>query len=251
VSSTPPLRRSELADRAAAQLALPCRFRLPDGALEALKWIALLSMVVDHVNGYVFQDRFVLAQAFGRLSFPLFALVLGYNLARRDPPSLAAVAQRLAIGGLVAQPFFALMVNSAWRFNIFFTFLAALGVIALARQPASVRRNAMLLLLFIGAGVIVDYFWYGIAIAVASYHYSRTQTIGAAGILLATLGALTLFLFLAIGWPALAGLLTIPLTWYAQGLKVSIRRRPWLFYAFYPLHLAALVGSVALVSSLR
>jgi len=243
------LRRSERADRTAAQLALPCRFQLSAGALEALKWLALVSMVVDHVNGYVFDGHFAIAQAFGRLSFPLFALVLGYNLARRDPPSLAPAAQRMVVAGLVAQPFFALMVSSAWRLNIFFTLLAALGVIALAREPTSLRRNAMLLVLFVGAGVVVDYFWYGIALVVASYHFSRTQTLGAAVVLLATLGALTLFLFLAIGWPALAGLLAIPAVWYSQDLNPAIRRRRWLFYAFYPLHLAVLVCAATIVSS--
>lgn len=251
MSSTPPLRRSERADRTAAQLALPCHFELPDGALEALKWLALVSMVVDHVNGYVFRDHFALAQAFGRLSFPLFALVLGYNLARLDPPKLASAAQRMAVAGLVAQPFFALMVNSAWRLNIFFTFLAALGVIALARQPASRRRNVLLLLLFVGGGVVVDYFWYGIAMVVAAYHFSRSQTIGAAVALLATLGALTLFLFLSIGWPAFAGLLTVPIVWHSQQMNLEIRRRPRLFYVFYPLHIALLVGSAMVFPSLR
>ena len=57
--------------------------RLNDGQLEALKWLALVSMLVDHFGRYAFglgTDSW--AFAIGRLAFPLFAFVLASNLAR-------------------------------------------------------------------------------------------------------------------------------------------------------------------------
>ncbi|MFY0498964.1 TraX family protein, partial [Staphylococcus haemolyticus] len=48
----------------------------------AIKWIALLLMVVDHVNKYVFHEASATAFFAGRLVMPLFAFVLAFNPAR-------------------------------------------------------------------------------------------------------------------------------------------------------------------------
>ena len=52
-----------------------------DGALDLLKWLALLSMVLDHLRyiGYSVDLLYVP----GRLAFPWFCLAMAYNLARR------------------------------------------------------------------------------------------------------------------------------------------------------------------------
>ena len=58
-----------------------------DGQLEALKWIALASMFLDHFGRHLLgwgQETWVFA--LGRIAFPLFALVLALNLARAGRP---------------------------------------------------------------------------------------------------------------------------------------------------------------------
>jgi hypothetical protein len=57
--------------------------RWSDGQLEALKWIGLVAMFVDHFGRYLFglgTDSWAFAS--GRFAFPLFAFVLAMNLAR-------------------------------------------------------------------------------------------------------------------------------------------------------------------------
>src|SRR4051812_39387578 len=71
-----------------------------DGQLQALKWIALGSMFVDHFGRHLLgwgQHTWVFGV--GRVAFPLFALVLACNLARTGDRAARAARTgwRLAI----------------------------------------------------------------------------------------------------------------------------------------------------------
>ena len=57
------------------------RLELSSGSLEALKWLALLLMTLDHVNKHLMHASVPELFAAGRLALPLFGFVLGYNLA--------------------------------------------------------------------------------------------------------------------------------------------------------------------------
>lgn len=231
----------------AAQLARPVQFTITDGALNALKWIAVASMVVDHTNAYVFENASAVAQNFGRLAFPLFAFVLGYNLARTPFTRYGTLATRLAVAGLVSQPLYGLMVSDAWRFNIFFTFLVALGIIALLRIP-STNRAITAGVLFAVAGFLVDFHWYGIALTVASYFFAARMNTTALTGLFSALAMLTLYLALLIGWPALATLLAVPLVYVLRSMPAVLPRLRWVFYAVYPVHIAILVFGVHMLA---
>jgi len=56
--------------------------RIPDGTVEALKWLALVLMTGDHVNKYLFNATLPVLFEAGRVALPLFVFVLAYNLAR-------------------------------------------------------------------------------------------------------------------------------------------------------------------------
>src|SRR4051812_43094966 len=80
------------------QAAKPLSFT--DGQLEALKWIALASMFLDHFGRHLLgwgQNTWVFA--LGRMAFPLFTLVLAWNLAREGDRAARAArtAGRLAL----------------------------------------------------------------------------------------------------------------------------------------------------------
>ena len=85
---------------------------LNSGTLEALKWLAMLLMTLDHVNKHLLHASVPELFAAGRLALPLFGFVLGYNLAR--PGALTSggysrTARRLAVFGSIATiPFIAL-----------------------------------------------------------------------------------------------------------------------------------------------
>jgi len=51
-----------------------------DGALDLLKWLALLSMVLDHLRYVGYSLDFLYVP--GRLAFPWFCLAMAANLAR-------------------------------------------------------------------------------------------------------------------------------------------------------------------------
>ncbi len=60
--------------------ALP-KLVITDGTLEALKYLGLVLMTLDHVDKYLFNGTCPTAFAAGRSALPIFAMVLAYNLA--------------------------------------------------------------------------------------------------------------------------------------------------------------------------
>ena len=65
-----------------AQGAFPAHFSA--ASLDALKWLAVLLMVIDHINKFVLVDAVPIMFALGRVAMPLFAFVLGYRLAQSE-----------------------------------------------------------------------------------------------------------------------------------------------------------------------
>ena len=53
------------------------RMVLSSGSLEALKWLSLLLMTLDHVNKHLLHASVPELFAAGRLALPLFGFVLG------------------------------------------------------------------------------------------------------------------------------------------------------------------------------
>ena len=53
-----------------------------DGGIEALKWLALASMILDHINKYLFNYSIDYFFEIGRLAMPLFGFIFAYNMAR-------------------------------------------------------------------------------------------------------------------------------------------------------------------------
>ena len=102
------------------------RLVVSNGTLEALKWLALLLMVADHINKYLLHDASHTLFQCGRIAMPLFVFVLAYNLAR--PNSFKSGAQtrtmkRLVLFGFLATPpFMALggLLAGWWPLNILF-----------------------------------------------------------------------------------------------------------------------------------
>ena len=118
------------------RLALP-GLVLTDGTLEALKYLALVLMTVDHVDKYLFNGTHPEALAAGRSALPIFALVLAYNLARPyalEQGVLKRTASRLVAFGLLATPAYVALGGLAagvYPLNVMFTLLVATVAIQL------------------------------------------------------------------------------------------------------------------------
>lgn len=216
------------------------RWTMRAGALEALKWIGLATMLGDHVDKVLFGGQPSWLGAAGRVAFPLFALVFGYNLARDDAGwrgTYRRVLWRLLLFGVLAFPF-SVLAFQRWDLlplNILFTLALGLGLVWCIRRN---DRVAALLapVLFLGGGLLVEFSWPGLMLVVACWACFDRPGIAA------WLGALASLALLFLVNANLYALLAVPVAWLAIRFAPELPRHRWVFYVFYPAHLAVLAG---------
>ena len=216
------------------------RLAIPNGTVEALKWLALLLMTGDHINKYLFNGTMPLLFNAGRLALPLFAFVLAYNLAR--PGTLergvyVRAMKRLALFGLLATPSFIALGGLAagwWPLNILFTLLVATAIMYLIELGGK-RHLIAAALVFLAGGSLVEFCWPALTICLAVWWYCKRPALPALLLLIAACGSL--WFINGNFW----GLVALPLVVGAMHVDLRLPRLRWLFYAYYPLHLAALL----------
>ena len=219
---------------------------LSSGSLEALKWLALLLMTLDHVNKHLLHASVPELFAAGRLALPLFGFGLGYNLAR--PGALAnggysRTARRLAIFGTIATiPFIALggLGWGWWPFNILATLLVATLCAWLIEVGGPTRLVAAAAVFAVG-GALVEFWWPGLAACLMAWAYCRRPSWLRLALWIGTLASL--YVINRNLW-ALAAL---PLIFAAGQVDVSVPRGRLGFYVYYPVHLAVLWGLARLL----
>ena len=195
-------------------------------------------MTLDHVNKYLLQSEAILLFDLCRVVMPIFAIVLAYNLARPNASDRAAyprVMQRMAIAGVFATPPFIALGGLGWGWwplNIMFTLLVATGVMHLSQRGTVGRVLAVGL--FVVGGALVEFWWPALAITVGAWSYFRRPTWTA---VLFTLVGLAALFYINMNLWALAAL---PLIVLASRVDLPVPRLRWVFYAFYPLHLAGI-----------
>lgn len=215
------------------------RVTISNGTLEALKWLGLVLMVLDHANKYLFAHAIPGAFEAGRLAMPIFGFVLAYNLAR--PGTLAAgvhlrVMKRLALYGLAATPFFiglGGLVAGWWPLNIMFMLLVSAGVVGLVEQ-GGFARLAGAAALFLFGGAFVEFWWFALAFVVFAWWHFKTGS--KAAVVACALALAALYVVNKNLW----ALAAVPLMLAAPLVDLKTPRLRHVFYAFYPVHLAAL-----------
>ena len=213
--------------------------RVESGTLEALKWLGLALMTIDHVNKYLLHNSIPALFGAGRLALPIFSFVLAYNLAR--PTSLAKgvygrVARRLAIAGVLASvPFIGLggLAWEWWPLNILFMLLVSTGVMALLDRGGALRLFAAGLL-FVFGGAMVELWWPAIVMTLPAWRYVHRPTWASLIVWIAAIASL--YIINRNFW-ALAAL---PLIFVTPRLSIAMPRVRSVFYVFYPLHLLVL-----------
>lgn len=221
-----------------------------------LKWIALISMLVDHI-GVVFFPHLVIFRVFGRLAFPIFAFLLarGFVFGKSRKKHLI----RLVVFGLIAAyPYY--LVFNTFAPNILFTFaLSYLLIWAVdglnkssffhANAWDQFVKNFLIGLTILMAGLFSEIFaceygflgvwlpfvfWMFHTYKAEQFFFFSLLTI--LFCLLASYGGITIYSVLQI-----FSLLAIPLMAITNNTQ-SKRTWKWLFYIFYPLHLLVLFG---------
>ena len=213
-----------------------------------LKLIALVSMTLDHLGLLLFWQHLAF-RIVGRLAFPIFAWMIaeGCRYTRsmgRYLGMMAAVATLCQIVYFVTlrsldmciMVTFSLSVSLCWliklaqeKKNILFGFLAAFGVIALF-----FITDILPILLQDKADFGVDYGFLGVMLPVVLYlcKGKRMQLLLAAGILL-------LMALWSVWKVQIFALLALPLLALYNGKRGKWKLK-WLFYIYYPAHLAVI-----------
>ena len=209
---------------------------LSDGAIEVLKWGALVLMTFDHVNKYLLHDASAILFAFGRLVMPIFGIVLGYNLARPGAHAYGRVAVRLAIVGVAATPAFIALGGLGWGWwplNIMATLLAATLICGLL-DAGGPLRVVLAAIVFLITGSSVEFWWPGIGICVSAWSYAKRPSWTA--LLLGVVSTASLYIVNRNMW----AMASLPLTWLAMNVQFKAPRFRSFFYAYYAGHLTVL-----------
>ena len=221
-----------------------------------LKMLALISMTIDHI-GFIFFPQVWWLRAIGRLAFPIFAYMIaeGCRYTRRRMRYWGSIA----LLALVCDAAEMIAEGSLYQ-SVMTTFTLSVGMIyALDWAMRGENRREQLLRSLLPAGAVllafflcellplllwttdyhVDYRFSGALLPVLIYVGKRRET----RLALAALGILATCLeFGGVQWYALLALLPLALYDGTRGRHAM----KWLFYLYYPLHLALLWGIHAL-----
>ncbi len=194
-----------------------------------IKLLAATLMVCDHIGAAIFPNILIL-RFLGRLSFPLFAWLIGQG--EKHTNNFNAYLFRLIVLGLLSQPIYYLLFQSS-RPNILATL--ALGLLAI-RLDKITNLKVLFTLFFAALAQLIDaeYGAYGVItitlISKLNYHSHFWW------IKWTLLNLLTLFTPGFLFYQVLALPAPIIISWnHKQGQKAR-----W-FYPFYPLHLTLLL----------
>lgn len=195
-----------------------------------IKLLAAITMLIDHI-GAVFFPGIAIFRIIGRISFPLFVVLLvdGEKYTR----NARQYGLRLLLLGLVSQPIYQLLFETTQR-NILFLLLVGLLCLRLVR-----RFPKWQLVIWVAGGAIaqfldLEYGAYGIGLITLIRHF-HTSLIWWAGWIGLHLGYLLIAPGLAASqFPAIFAPLLLYVANHQRGPKAR-----W-FYLFYPLHLLLL-----------
>lgn len=218
---------------------MPPQITLTNGAIEGVKWLALVLMTLDHINKYLLHDAYPAIFAVGRLAMPLFAFALAYNLARPatlEGGAYSRVVKRLAvIGAIASAPFIALggLGWGWWPLNIMAMLLVASSVMWLWERGGK-WNAAGAVVVFLAGGAMVEFWWPGVALCVAAWRYFKRPSWSS--LVACIFSVASLYIINRNLW----ALASFPVFFLASKVNPSLPRLRSTFYAYYPAHLAVL-----------
>lgn len=221
--------------------------RLDSGQQESVRWIAILSMVIDHVGAAFFPPHAAEPlRIVGRIAWPLFGFLMAYNVAARGVDPLRYL-RPLLLWGLVAQlPHYLLF---GWlRVSILGTLFLAAGAMTLllragidpAGRTALFPRlaPAYVVMGLVGVVLLSPYVEYGLpgVVLVLALWWALGSSSAAAWVVAVLATAFVNYPWHI--WPA--ALLAVPIVFLAGRSRLRLPRSGTLPWLFYPAHLLVL-----------
>ena len=213
---------------------------LPDLSGNALKVIAIISMVVDHFAYYLMEEGTMLYEVmrcFGRIAFPVFAFLIAEGF--RYTRNRMRYFLQLLIFAIISEIPWYLLNGADGTHNVMFTL--ALGVVALAtfeklKKDGTLCCCVILLIAFIAIWSGVDYEWRGILVIVIFYLFGTSGKISFPfSRMMQLLCAFPLMMYYGI----VGALLACMVLFMYDGARGFIQGKvaKYGFYSFYPVHL--------------
>ena len=206
-----------------------------------LKLLAMLTMTLDHIGVQMFPGVLWL-RIVGRLAFPIYAYMIAEGCAHTR--NRRKYLLQMAGLALLCQLVYFFAMGSLFQCILVTFTLSILLIYACDTGSRPLTALALLGVAFVtvalprllpGTDFAIDYGFFGVLVPVAAYlgKTHREKLLFTAGALVALAWSVG-----GIQWYSLAALL--PLALY--GGQRGKRRMKWLFYLYYPLHLAAIYG---------
>ncbi len=218
-----------------------------------LKIIAMLSMLIDHI-GMILFPQIKLFRIIGRIAFPIFAYMIdeGCTYTRNKLKYICS----LASFGIICQAIFFLGTGSMYM-NVLITFtLSVICIFSIDFFNKSKNLFSGFILLAVAIILIllciiipeisnfhsfaIDYGMLGVLLPVSIYiAHNKAQKIICTIVLLLLMG----FVFKGV---QMFALLSIPLLLLYNGKRGKVNLK-YMFYIFYPIHLALIYGISMLI----
>ncbi len=243
-----------------------------------IKWIAMITMLIDHA-GYAFfpeTNRIfivigIICNVIGRSAFPLFLFLLADGFLRtRSKPRFFL---RLFICAVISEVPFDLVQsktlfnigsqNVLWTLLIFFSYMWISDLLLKQAKEYEVGfQNKWIIAMHVFAGIgalciatilRTDYLGVGVVGGIAMYHGLSLQRVHPdfKGIPLSLIGyAVGLILMTSVFESTIYALPTMLLIWQYHG-RCEHKMPKWIGYAFYPAHLSVIALVLFLTGQLQ
>ncbi len=228
----------------------------------ALKIIAALTMLIDHI-GYMLFPRVIILRIIGRLAFPIFAFMIAEGC--KHTRNKLRYFLTVGVFATAIQIVYGVVMRS-WKMSVFVTFTLAIFLIYLFQffkdclfdsRCAWVKKVlsgviftlAVVAVYFLNRFVNIDYGFYGCMMPVAAslFHSpkgvssSLLEKLDCIPVNVITMGVCLAWFSINRGWVQVYSLLALPLLMLYSGKRGKLKMK-YFFYIFYPLHLVALEG---------
>lgn len=204
---------------------------------DTLKFIALATMLIDHI-GYLLFPQYIVLRLIGRVSFPIFTYLIAKGAKRTTNPM--GYALRLLAFGFISQLPYNLFTNHPlWSIsnpNIFFTLFAGLLMLLCFKQESVPVKLLGLLVIPLAGPLNLSYSYYGLLLILVFYLFDEKPLFICGGFALASLQYYAQFSSIY----QLFAIMVLPIIYFMPPLGIRINK--WVGYLFYPVHVLLLVG---------